>query len=53
MNYQWCEGCANYLGALGCALGNEEIFEGDDYAMQHCPDRQELEKTDDEADEEA
>lgn len=22
-NYHWCEGCANYFGALGCVLGNE------------------------------
>ena len=41
MNYKWCHGCINYLGALGCALGNEEFFEGDDYAARHCSDRQE------------
>lgn len=40
MNYQWCKSCANYLGSLGCALGNEEVFEGDDYAARNCSDRQ-------------
>lgn len=28
MNYKWCHGCANYRGTLGCALDNEEFFEG-------------------------
>ena len=40
MNYQWCQSRANYLGSLGCALGNEEVFEGDDHGARNCPDRQ-------------
>lgn len=40
MNYKWCHGCASYLGSLGCALENEEVFEGDDYAARNWPDRQ-------------
>lgn len=50
MNYRWCKGCANYLDMLGCVLGNEDVFDGDDYAVQHCQDRQEH---DDENDKEA
>lgn len=41
MDYRWCRNCINYLGSLGCALGNEEVFEGDNYALKHCSDRQE------------
>lgn len=46
MNYRWCKHCSNYLSALGCALRNEEFFEGDDYAAQHCSDRQECDEED-------
>lgn len=40
MDYQRCRTCVNYLGSLGCALGNEEVFEGDNYALEHCSDYQ-------------
>lgn len=40
MNYKWCRGCVNYLGSLGCALENEEVFEGGDYTALNYPYRQ-------------
>lgn len=46
MDNSKCRTCANYLGTLGCALGNEEFFEDDSYALEHCQDYQECDEED-------
>lgn len=43
MNYERCHTCVNFLG---CALGNEEVFEGDNYALEHCSDHQKADEED-------